>query len=68
MLTLLPDDARAAQRIVDLTNEAAVLRRALTRTIAERDAWRTNFLSLSARMERLGRLQAEVIELKAVRS
>lgn len=68
MLTLLPDDPRAAQRIVDLTNEAAVLRRALTRTLAERDAWRSTFLSLSARMERLGKLQAQVIELRAVQS
>jgi hypothetical protein len=64
MLTLLPDDLRAAQKIVDLTNQVAVLSRALTRTLDERNAWRENFLSLSARMERLGRLQAEVIELR----
>lgn len=64
MLTLLPDDPKAAEAVVRLTNDVAALRRALTRTVAERNAWRTNFLSLSARMERLGRVQAEVIELR----
>lgn len=63
-LTLLPDDPTAAQRIVNLTNDLAAVRRALARTIDERNLWRSAYLQLDSRLCALDGVQREEIELR----
>ena len=58
MLTLLPDDPKAAQDIVALRN-------ALTRSQEERDQWRRAYLSLHSRIVRLNLLQSLEVELRS---
>jgi len=58
MITLLPDDPQAAADVVALRN-------ALARTIAERNAWRGQYLELKARVQRLIAVEAEIAALRA---
>ena len=58
MITLLPDDPQAAADVVALRN-------ALARTVAERDAWRGQYLELKARVQRLIAVEAEIAALRA---
>jgi hypothetical protein len=63
MIALLPDDPQAAEWIVRLMNENRTLDRCLDRTLHERNTWRENYLSVAARLERLGAAQAEAARL-----